>query len=221
MGRLGRRPALPRHVTDLTSVDDIDGQGRGTDAAATVRATRSFGNSRHPGCRLRRARRLDFETDVDWHEREKFLKVGLPARRARRPQRRGDPVRPRLPPDPRQHQLGGGPVRDLRPPLAARRRARLGVGAGQRLDLRPRRHPHGARRRRHHRPRSGCPCCARRATPTRTPIRACTRSATRSCREPGSPRPSARAISSTCRSAASATGRRRPAAGRPWTTRRS
>ena len=46
---------------------------------------------------------------------------GLPARRARRPVRRGDPVRPRPPAHAHQHQLGGGPVRGLRPPLGARR----------------------------------------------------------------------------------------------------
>ena len=84
-------------------------------------------------------------TEVDWHETEKFLKVAFPldvhADRYAAETQFGHVV----PAHPHQHQLGGGQVRDLRPPLPARRRARLRRGAGQRLDLRPRRDPHGAR----------------------------------------------------------------------------
>ena len=53
----------------------------------------------------------------------------------------GDPVRPRLPAHPHEHVVGGRAVRDLRPPLGPRRRARLRRRRDQRLHLRPRRHP--------------------------------------------------------------------------------
>ena len=72
-------------------------------------------------------------------------------------------------PDPHQHQLGGGQVRDLRAPLRARRRAGLRRRAGQRLDLRPRRDPRPcATPTAGPPPRCGCRCCARRGSPTRT-----------------------------------------------------
>ena len=64
----------------------------------------------------------------------------VPARRARGPVGRRDPVRARLPPDAHQHVVGRGPVRDLRAPLGARRRARLRRRDRQRLHLRPRHH---------------------------------------------------------------------------------
>ena len=66
-------------VTDLTDVKEItlDPAGGG---AATVLVTRVFGNSRatqqitlRPG-----AKRLDFQAEIDWHEREKFLKAAFP-----------------------------------------------------------------------------------------------------------------------------------------------
>jgi alpha-mannosidase len=68
-------------VTDLTSVDELElVKAEEPDAAATVRATRSFGNSLVTQLITLRggAKRLDFETEVDWHEREKFLKVAFP-----------------------------------------------------------------------------------------------------------------------------------------------
>ncbi|MBB5787471.1 alpha-mannosidase [Jiangella mangrovi] len=61
-------------VTDLVDVDEL-----GTDGG-TVRVARTFGDSHvvqeitlAPG-----ARRVDITTEVDWHEREKFLKAAFP-----------------------------------------------------------------------------------------------------------------------------------------------
>ncbi|MGC0335965.1 alpha-mannosidase [Streptomyces sp. SLBN-8D4] len=61
-------------VTDLTDVDEIAPEGHG------VRITRTFGASRvsqllslAPG-----ERRLLVDTEVDWHETEKFLKLAFP-----------------------------------------------------------------------------------------------------------------------------------------------
>ncbi|MEU4800004.1 glycoside hydrolase family 38 C-terminal domain-containing protein [Streptomyces sp. NPDC023327] len=62
-------------VTDLTRADEV-AAGEG----ASVRIARTFGDSRMtqvlslaPG-----ARRLDIDTEVDWHETEKFLKLAFP-----------------------------------------------------------------------------------------------------------------------------------------------
>jgi alpha-mannosidase len=67
-------------VTDLTGVKDMELAAAGDAGTATVRVTRAFGSSR-----VRQlislqagARRLDFETEIDWHEREKLLKVAFP-----------------------------------------------------------------------------------------------------------------------------------------------
>ncbi|MFG3241906.1 alpha-mannosidase [Streptomyces sp. NPDC048157] len=61
-------------VTDLTEADVVRRSGDG------VEVVRTFGSSRvtqllslRPG-----ARRLDIDTEVDWHEREKFLKASFP-----------------------------------------------------------------------------------------------------------------------------------------------
>ncbi|MEU6086392.1 glycoside hydrolase family 38 C-terminal domain-containing protein [Streptomyces sp. NPDC047085] len=63
-------------VTDLTDADEISAG----DDGASVRIVRSFGASRvtqvlslPPG-----ERRLDLDTEVDWHETEKFLKLAFP-----------------------------------------------------------------------------------------------------------------------------------------------
>ena len=114
-------------VTDLTDArrDRACADGR---RRAVVR--RSFGAStatqtRHAGARG--AAGVDIDTEVDWHETEKFLKVAFPLDVHADRSRRGDPVRALPPAHPHQHQLGGGQVRDLRPPLRARRRSRAGA----------------------------------------------------------------------------------------------
>ncbi|MGW0768884.1 alpha-mannosidase [Streptomyces sp. NPDC002676] len=63
-------------VTDLTDADEVSAGEDG----ASVRIVRSFGASRvtqvlslPPG-----ERRLDIDTEVDWHETEKFLKLAFP-----------------------------------------------------------------------------------------------------------------------------------------------
>ena len=127
VGRLGHRRHYRAHrsptCTTPTSVDDWSRRA----ARAVVRVRRSApspvraGGPRSPPG----SRRLDLETDGRLARAETLLKAGLPARRARRPVRLGDPVRPRAPADARQHQLGRGAVRDLRAPLGARRRAGL------------------------------------------------------------------------------------------------
>ncbi|MEV4331192.1 glycoside hydrolase family 38 C-terminal domain-containing protein [Streptomyces sp. NPDC049597] len=65
-------------VTDLTDADDVSPVDAGSSAA--VRVVRSFGASKvtqvltlTPG-----AKRLDIDTEVDWHETEKFLKASFP-----------------------------------------------------------------------------------------------------------------------------------------------
>jgi len=70
-------------VTDLTDVTELELVRAGdpaADTAATVRVARAFGESRVTQLITLRAgaKRLDFETEVDWHEREKFLKVSFP-----------------------------------------------------------------------------------------------------------------------------------------------
>ncbi|MFP1624535.1 alpha-mannosidase [Streptomyces sp. 5K101] len=65
-------------VTDLTDTDDVSPVDAG--ASAAVRVVRSFGASKvtqvltlTPG-----AKRLDIDTEADWHETEKFLKASFP-----------------------------------------------------------------------------------------------------------------------------------------------
>ncbi|MCL2555105.1 MAG: glycosyl hydrolase-related protein, partial [Actinomycetia bacterium] len=66
-------------VTDLTGVDEL-AVVRKDPAAATVRVVRSFGASRVEQTLTVRAgaRRLDIDTEVDWHERERLLKAAFP-----------------------------------------------------------------------------------------------------------------------------------------------
>ncbi|MFI8811988.1 alpha-mannosidase [Streptomyces sp. NPDC055082] len=61
-------------VTDLTGADSVRRVGGG------VEVVRSFGSSRVTQLLTLRtgARRLDIDTEVDWHEREKFLKAAFP-----------------------------------------------------------------------------------------------------------------------------------------------
>ena len=139
-------------VTDLTDADEVD--RRSTDAGVGADRPRLRRLDGHPGAdpRAAGAKRLDIDTEVDWHETEKFLKLAFPLDVHAERYAVGDPVRPLLPAHPHQHQLGGGQVRGLQPPLRARGGARLGRRAGQRLDVRPRRDPRRSASRRAARP---------------------------------------------------------------------
>ncbi|MET9399915.1 glycoside hydrolase family 38 C-terminal domain-containing protein [Kitasatospora sp. NPDC002965] len=66
-------------VTDLTAADEVAVSVSSPDEAA-VRVARSFGSSTVVQTLSLRAgsRRLDIDTEVDWHETEKFLKASFP-----------------------------------------------------------------------------------------------------------------------------------------------
>ncbi|MEV7178033.1 glycoside hydrolase family 38 C-terminal domain-containing protein [Kitasatospora sp. NPDC093679] len=66
-------------VTDLTALDSLEVAASGPEAVA-VRATRTFGSSRAVQTVTLTAGsgRLDLDTEVDWHETEKFLKAAFP-----------------------------------------------------------------------------------------------------------------------------------------------
>ncbi|SDL69872.1 alpha-mannosidase [Nonomuraea jiangxiensis] len=59
-------------VTDLTEADEVSLEG------SSVQVVRSFGSSRVRQLLTLSGRRLDIETEVDWHETEKFLKLAFP-----------------------------------------------------------------------------------------------------------------------------------------------
>jgi alpha-mannosidase len=65
-------------VTDLTDADEVTAAGSGT--AAAVRVVRSFGDSKVTQliALAAGAKRLEIDTEVDWHETEKFLKASFP-----------------------------------------------------------------------------------------------------------------------------------------------
>jgi alpha-mannosidase len=67
-------------VTDLTDIKELELEEQDSGSSASVRVTRVFGASRVTQLITLRAgaKRLDFETEVDWHEREKFLKAAFP-----------------------------------------------------------------------------------------------------------------------------------------------
>ncbi|WP_370416052.1 alpha-mannosidase [Streptomyces fradiae] len=66
-------------VTDLTGVDEL-ALAEDASGAVAVRVTRSFGSSTAVQTLTLRAgeKRLDLDTEVDWHETEKFLKAAFP-----------------------------------------------------------------------------------------------------------------------------------------------
>ncbi|MEU6880973.1 glycoside hydrolase family 38 C-terminal domain-containing protein [Streptomyces sp. NPDC046712] len=66
-------------VTDLTGADEVT-VATETPQAVSVRVTRTFGASRavQTLTLAAGAKRLDLETEVDWHETEKFLKAAFP-----------------------------------------------------------------------------------------------------------------------------------------------
>ncbi len=119
VGRLGRRPALPRHRHRPRRRRRRWSRCRATPRTAAVRrrAPPSARSDAHPdGHRSRRAPAGSTSTPRSTGtRREKFLKAGLPAGRARR---RSPPSEIQFGhvhrPTAHQHQLGGGPVRDLR-----------------------------------------------------------------------------------------------------------
>ena len=176
VGRLGHRPALPRTASrpDRRRV----GHRRRERTAARRRAGRARlrqGLAHRPDASPCRAgsRRVDVGP----------RSTGTSARRSsRRPGRstctptestRGDPVRPRPPAHPREHQLGRGPLRGVRPPLGARRASpatasRVINDSTYGHDVAPR-HPDG-RRHDHHGPARPAARTAR--APTRRPTRA-------------------------------------------------
>jgi alpha-mannosidase len=63
-------------VTDLTDADEVTAVG----GSASVRVVRSFGDSKVTQLLTldAGAKRLDIDTEVDWHETEKFLKAAFP-----------------------------------------------------------------------------------------------------------------------------------------------
>ncbi|MFI6928862.1 alpha-mannosidase [Streptomyces sp. NPDC050287] len=67
-------------VTDLTEADEIQLTHKDDPTQAAVRVVRSFGSSRVEQSLVLRtgAKRLDIDTEVDWHEREKLLKASFP-----------------------------------------------------------------------------------------------------------------------------------------------
>jgi alpha-mannosidase len=67
-------------LTDATELELVKAEEPAADSAATVRVTRAFGASTVTQLITLRAgaKRLDFETEADWQEREKFLKVAFP-----------------------------------------------------------------------------------------------------------------------------------------------
>ncbi|WP_127355779.1 alpha-mannosidase [Actinacidiphila soli] len=66
-------------VTDLTDADEVTVTAEGPHEVS-VRVTRSFGSSRAVQTLTLRsgAKRLDIDTEIDWHETEKFLKAAFP-----------------------------------------------------------------------------------------------------------------------------------------------
>ncbi|KUL38029.1 alpha-mannosidase [Streptomyces sp. NRRL F-4489] len=66
-------------VTDLTGAEEV-ALAEASDGAASVRVVRRFGRSRvvQTLTLARGQRRLDIDTEVDWHETEKFLKAAFP-----------------------------------------------------------------------------------------------------------------------------------------------
>ena len=186
LGRLGHRRALPRHRhrprrrrrRSSRRRARPDGVGR-----RPGRARASARSTRHPDrhAARRAAARLDVDTEVDWHEGEKFLKAAFPLDVHADRSAVGDPVRPRPPADPHQHQLGGGPVRDLRATAGCTSASPATASPWSTTRRTATTSPApSATGRRHDDHGPALPAARARASPTRRPTRACTGSATRS-----------------------------------------
>ena len=204
LGRLGRRRVLSQPTAGPGRGRCV-GRRRGPPGRAAIRVTRTFGSSTSTQhVRLRAGqRRLDIDTEIDWHETEKLLKVAFPldvhADRSTAEIQFGHVARPTH----TNTSWDAAKFEIVRAPLGARRRARLRRRGGQRL--RPTATTSSARRgatagRR--RP-SGCRCSGRRGSPTRRPTRASIASGAPSSSARTSPTRSGRAIGSTSRSARS------------------
>ena len=163
LGRLGRRRALPPHVHRP--------RPRPTRSIVDARRPARCAIASHASARRRSTQLITLRAGQRGRSTSTPRSTGTSARSCSSSRSRstctptGRPSETQFghvaPADPHQHLLGRGPVRDLRAPLGARRRARLRRRGRQRLDLRPRRHPHDARATAARRRRSGCRCCAR------------------------------------------------------------
>ena len=176
VGRLGRRPALlPRHVTDLVDVDDGVAAGRRRDGRGPASCAASARSARRPRwSRSRRAPAGSTSTPRSTGTRsEKFLKAGLPARRARRRGRRRRPSSATCSGPPTPTPAGRPPSsRPARTASCTSASPATGVAVVNDSTYghdvtRTVRAPTAARR-----PRCGSRCCGRRASPTRRPTRA-------------------------------------------------
>ena len=129
-------------VRDLRDVDSIDASVDEGGVARGGRRAHHLGGFDCATGVLARARVQDAARRTGHRlARGRDLPQGrLPPRGPRRPHQRGDPVRPPASTDPRQHELGGRPLRDLDAPVRARRGAGVRRRPRQRLDLRLRRH---------------------------------------------------------------------------------
>ena len=105
-------------VTNLVALDSIEVLERHP-LRGGVRFIRSFGASTITQTMRLAAgtRRLEFHTDVEWHERHRFLKVAFPVSVRSSARDLRDPARPSRTADRREHQLGRSALRGVRPPV--------------------------------------------------------------------------------------------------------
>ena len=180
-------------VEAITAGEQARGGGR-RGRAVLRRVDGSSSGSRSPPGR----RAGDLEHRIDWHERQKLLKLAFPLDVHADRVGVGDPVRARLPRRPTP--TPPGTPRGSRSARTAGCTSASPATASRSPTTRPTATTSAARTRdgRRHAPRRcGCRCCARRCTPTRTPTRAqhvlryvraarCRHRATRSTRATGS-----------------------------------
>ena len=150
-----------RHGRDLVELDELTVLERGPERAA-VRIVRKAGASTitQVVALLAGSAAVDIGTDVDWHERQKLLKLAFPldvhADRATSEIQFGHLHRPTH----TNTSWDAARFETVRTPLGARRRAGLRRRRRQRLHLRPRHRPQHAPRRGHH--HDGAPVAAAR-----------------------------------------------------------
>ena len=81
LGRLGHRPALPAPVHRPAPTPSRSPSSSAARCVGAVRVERAFGSARGSSRRSRLragSRRIDVETEIDWHEAEKILKAAFP-----------------------------------------------------------------------------------------------------------------------------------------------